>query len=58
MMAAQLLGAGGVATLALVSAATGTPGVEDVALSLALLAVFASLAFVLKGAPDESGPRS
>ena len=43
--AAQLLGTGGIATLLLVAAATGVRGAEDVALGLALLAAFASVAF-------------
>lgn len=45
-MAAQLLGTGGIAALLLVAAATGARGAEDVALGLALLAAFASVAFV------------
>jgi multicomponent Na+:H+ antiporter subunit F len=47
MMAAQLLCTGGVAALLLVAAATGAAGVVDVALVLALLGAFASVAFVL-----------
>ena len=54
MMAAQLLGTGGVAALLLVAAATGARGVEDVALGLALLAAFASVAFVIGAAPAEA----
>ncbi len=46
MMAAQLLGSGGVAALLLIGAATGMAGVADAALVLALLAAFASAAFV------------
>jgi multicomponent Na+:H+ antiporter subunit F len=45
-MAAQLLGTGGIAALLLVAAATEVRGAEDVALGLALLAAFASVAFV------------
>jgi multicomponent Na+:H+ antiporter subunit G len=45
MMSAQLLGTGGVAVLLLAGGATGPAGV-DVALILALLAAFASVAFV------------
>jgi len=45
MMAAQLLGTGGVAALLLAGAATDVDGVEDVALTVALLAAFASVAF-------------
>ncbi len=46
MMAVQLLGTGGVASLLLIASATTVAGVEDVALGLALLAAFASVAFV------------
>ena len=46
MMAAQLIGTGGVAVLLLIAAATETPPIVDVALMLALLAAFASVAFV------------
>jgi multicomponent Na+:H+ antiporter subunit F len=52
MMAAQLFGTGGIATLLLVAVATGLPGAVDVALVLALLAAFASVAFVIS-APRE-----
>jgi multicomponent Na+:H+ antiporter subunit F len=50
MMAAQLLGTGGVAVVLLLSAATGVGAAVDVALTLALLAAFASIAFY-KSAP-------
>ena len=53
MMAAQLLGTGGIAALLLLGAATGEDAVVDVALTLALLAAFASIAFV-KHAPGAS----
>lgn len=46
IMAAQLLGTGGIAALLLIARATGVPSAIDVALSLALLAAFASAAFV------------
>ena len=46
MMAAQLTGTGGVAVLLLLATATETPPIVDVALMLALLAAFASVAFV------------
>jgi multicomponent Na+:H+ antiporter subunit F len=46
LMAAQLLGTGGVAILLLLSIATETPPIIDVALLLALLAAFATVAFV------------
>jgi multicomponent Na+:H+ antiporter subunit F len=46
MMAAQLLGAGGIGALLLFAAASGEPAVVDVALTLALLSAFASIAFV------------
>jgi multicomponent Na+:H+ antiporter subunit F len=54
LMAAQLLGTGGIAALLLISAATGASGVGDVALGLALLAAFASTAFVNSAAPPEA----
>ena len=46
MMAAQLLGTGGIASLLLAGTATGEAATFDVALTLALLAAFASFAFV------------
>lgn len=54
MMAAQLLGSGGVAVLVLLSAATATPSLVDVALVLVLLAAFASLSLVLDD-PNAAG---
>ena len=45
MMAAQLLGTGAIGALLLFSAASEEPAVIDVALTLALLAAFASIAF-------------
>lgn len=52
MMAAQLFGTGGIAALLLLGAATGVGAIVDVALTLALLAVFASIAFVKAGSGD------
>ena len=46
LMALQLLGTGGIAALLVVAYATNVPGVDDVALGLALLAAFAAIAFV------------
>jgi len=46
MMAAQLLGTGGIAAVLLLGAATGEDATVDAALTLALLAAFASFAFV------------
>ena len=54
LMAAQLIGTGGIASLLLIAVATGAQGVEDVALGLALLAAFASAAFVNSVAPAEA----
>jgi multicomponent Na+:H+ antiporter subunit F len=51
IMAAQLLGTGGIAALLLLAEATGVPAAVDVALVLALLAAFVSVAFV-RGASD------
>ena len=53
MMSAMLLGSGCVAVLLLYGAATGMDGIIDVALTLALLAAFASIAFVHFGAARE-----
>jgi multicomponent Na+:H+ antiporter subunit F len=52
---AQLIGTGGIGALLLIAAATDARGVDDVALGLALLAAFASAAFVNSAAPAE-GP--
>jgi multicomponent Na+:H+ antiporter subunit F len=52
MMAAQLFGTGGIAALLLLGAATGVGAIVDVALTLALLAVFASIAFVKAGSGE------
>ena len=53
MMAAQLLGTGGIATLLLVAAALNVAALVDVALVLALLAAFASVAFVISGSRSD-----
>lgn len=45
MMAAQLLGTGGVAALLVVGVVTGVGAVLNVALTIALLATFASVTF-------------
>lgn len=65
IMAAQLLGTGGIASLLLVSVARNLPAAVDVALTLGMLAAFASIAFVksataTQGAdagPEEGGHR-
>ena len=57
MMAAQLLGTGGVAALLLLAVASQTPSIVDVALLLALLAAFASVASV-RGAASPAAPSS
>jgi multicomponent Na+:H+ antiporter subunit F len=49
IMASQLLGTGGIAALLLLAAPMSEPAAADVALTLALLAAFVSVAFV-KGA--------
>ena len=46
IMAAQLLGTGGIAALLLLAQAISMPAAVDVALILALLAAFVSVAFV------------
>ena len=57
MMAAQLFGAGGIAALLLLGVATEANAVIDVALILALLAAFASVAFA-QGASRPDGDDS
>lgn len=52
MMAAQLFGTGGIAVLLLAGVAIGISAVIDVALVLAVLAVFASVAFVKAGTEE------
>jgi multicomponent Na+:H+ antiporter subunit F len=54
IMAVQLLGTGGIAVLLLGAAATGLSAAADLALSLALLAAFASVALV-SGIADSDG---
>jgi multicomponent Na+:H+ antiporter subunit F len=58
IMAAQLLGTGGIAVLLLGTAATGLSAAADLALSLALLAAFAAVAFVqgVAGPGDPEAP--
>lgn len=51
LMAVQLLGSGGIAALVLLAAAYREFAILDVALTLAVFAAFASIAFV-KFAPD------
>jgi multicomponent Na+:H+ antiporter subunit F len=55
IMAAQLLGTGGTAVLLLVSEAMSLPAAVDVALVLALLAAFVSVAFVKGVIGSETG---
>jgi multicomponent Na+:H+ antiporter subunit F len=47
IMSAQLLGSGGIAVLILLAVATETPSLFDVAMLVALLAAFISVAFVM-----------
>lgn len=58
MMAAQLFGTGGIASLLLVGTATGVEAVVDVALTLAVLAAFASVAFVKAGQQSQDAARN
>ncbi|GGG40284.1 hypothetical protein GCM10010964_29840 [Caldovatus sediminis] len=55
MMAAQLLGTGGIAVVLLLAAAAERPAAVDVALVLALLAAFAAVAFVKGATSSGSG---
>ncbi len=52
MMAAQLFGSGGIAAL-LLAGAPRIPAMVDVALTMALLAAFASAAFVMSGSGSQ-----
>ena len=54
IMAAQLLGTGGIAALLLWGEAMDAPAAADVALTLALLAAFVSVAFVRTSARLEA----
>jgi len=54
IMAAQLLGTGGIAALLLLGAAMSVPAAVDVALILGLLAAFVSVAFVSGTSPAEA----
>ena len=56
VMAAQLLGTGGVAALLLSGIARGRPASLDLALTLAVLAAFASIAFVKGAAMGQDEP--
>jgi multicomponent Na+:H+ antiporter subunit F len=58
MMAAQLLGTGGIAALVLMAVASDVTALVDVALVLALLAAFASVAFVIGGARADTRRRA
>lgn len=56
LMAVQLLGTGGAATLLLLGTASAEPALTDVALLLVLLSAFSCAAFTLgesEAAPDE-----
>lgn len=53
MLAAQLFGTTGVAVLLLLSQATATPSMVDVALVFALLAVIAAVTFVRRTRPSD-----
>ncbi len=57
MMAVQLLGTGGIAALLLAASATKVAGVENVALGLALLSSFASVAFISASAARRASGR-
>lgn len=53
MLAAQLFGTTGVAVMLLLAEATAAPGLRDVALVFALLAVVVAVAFVRRGWVEE-----
>lgn len=54
IMAVQLLGTGGIAALLLLAEAMSVPAAVDVALILALLAAFVTVAFVGRAARSEA----
>ena len=54
MMAAQLLGTGGIAVLLLAGAATGVSAATDVAIVIALVSAFASATFVKRVSDPEA----
>lgn len=62
MMAAQLMASGGIAIVLLLGFATSQSALINVALTLALLAAFAGVAFVKAGSPpaadDAVGPEA
>jgi len=55
MMAAELLGTGGIAALLLLGWATDVAAIVDVALTMALLAAFAAFAFVKSASNPSAG---
>ena len=55
LMAAQLLGTGGIAVLLLGGIGTGVVAVVDVGLTLALLAAFAAVAFIRAADASQAG---
>ncbi len=57
VMAIQLLGTGGVAATLLSAVATGATAAIDVALTIALLAAFAVVAFVLAASEPDANER-
>ncbi len=57
VMAAQLTGSGGIAALLLLAVAAQMPPIADVALMLALLAAFVSVAFVRSASGSDNGTR-
>jgi multicomponent Na+:H+ antiporter subunit F len=56
IMAAQLLGTGGIAALLLAGVATATPAFVDAALVLALLAAFATIAMARSASRGDDAP--
>jgi multicomponent Na+:H+ antiporter subunit F len=54
VLAAQLLGSGGIASLLLVGVARDVPAALDVALTLAMLGAFASITFVKTSVEDRA----
>lgn len=53
MLAAQLFGTTGIGLLLILAELMAVPALRDVALTLALLAIMASVAFVARAQPDD-----
>lgn len=57
MLAAQLFGTTGIGLLLILAELMAVPALRDVALTLALLAIMASVAFVARAQPDDKAEK-